>query len=149
RRPVSFLSSARRPPGSSLFPYTTLFRSALLAGGSVGPLGGAKGYGLALMVEVLAAGLTGASWSHEASSFGTNEGGPPNVGQLFIALAPRSTGGERLGERLTGLTARIAEQPGTRLPGDKRHAYRQAAMRDGVEVPQELVTKLRGYARRR
>src|SRR5207248_8042956 len=84
RRPVSFLSSARRPPGSSLFPYTTLFRSALLAGGSVGPLGGAKGYGLALMVDVLAAGLTGASWSHEASSFGTNEGGPPNVGQLFI-----------------------------------------------------------------
>ena len=31
---------------------------ALLAGGSVGPLGGPKGYGLALMVALLAAGLT-------------------------------------------------------------------------------------------
>jgi len=121
---------------------------ALLAGGSVGPLGGAKGYGLALMVDVLAAGLTGASWSHEASSFGTNEGGPPDVGQLFIALAPRSTGGEKLGERLADLTVLIAAQPGARLPGDKRHGHRQAAMRDGVEVPQELVTTLRGYAGR-
>ena len=62
---------------------------ALAAGGSVGPLGGAKGYGLALMVDILAGALTGANWSHEASSFGSNDGGPPAVGQLFIALAPR------------------------------------------------------------
>ncbi len=118
----------------------------MLAGGSVGPLGGAKGYGLALMVDILAAGLTGASWSHEASSFGGNEGGPPDVGQLFIALAPRATGGENLGERLTGLAALIAEQPGARLPGDKRHDHRRAAMRDGLDVPEELVAQLRGYA---
>ena len=104
---------------------------ALLAGGSVGPLGGPKGYGLALMVDILAAGLTGASWSHEASSFGGNEGGPPDVGQLFIALAPRATGGENLGERLAGLAEVIAEQPGARLPGDKRHDHRRAALRDG------------------
>jgi (2R)-3-sulfolactate dehydrogenase (NADP+) len=119
---------------------------ALAAGGSVGPLGGAKGYGLALMVDILAAGLTGSSWSHEASSFGANEGGPPDVGQLFIALAPALTGGEHLGERLSGLASKIAEQPGARLPGDKRHDSRQAADRDGVAVPAELVEKLRGYA---
>ncbi len=122
---------------------------ALLAGGSVGPLGGAKGYGLALMVDILAAGLTGASWSHEASSFATNEGGPPDVGQLFIALAPRLTGGENLGKRLAGLAALIAEQPGARLPGDKRHDHRQAAARNGIDVPEELATKLRDYAGRR
>jgi (2R)-3-sulfolactate dehydrogenase (NADP+) len=121
--------------------------TALLAGGSVGPLGGAKGYGLALMVDILAAGLTGASWSHEASSFGSNEGGPPDVGQLFIALAPRAAGGEHLGERLTGLAALIAEQPGARLPGDKRHDHRQTAIRDGVDVPEDLVTQLEGYAK--
>src|ERR1700690_4220587 len=73
---------------------------ALAAGGSVGPLGGAKGYGLALMVDILAAGLTGSSWSHQASSFGTNEGGPPDVGQLFIALSPLPPGGEQLEVRL-------------------------------------------------
>lgn len=119
---------------------------ALAAGGSVGPLGGAKGYGLAFMVEVLAAGLTGAQWSCEASSFGGNEGGPPGVGQLFIALAPSRTGGEQMGERLSGLAALIAAQPHSRLPGDKRHRHRERAARDGVDVPEELVSVLEGYA---
>jgi (2R)-3-sulfolactate dehydrogenase (NADP+) len=122
--------------------------NALAAGGSVGPLGGAKGYGLALMVDVLAAGLTGASWSHQASSFGTNEGGPPDVGQLFLALAPELTGGARLGERVAELAARITDQPGVRLPGDRRHAHRASAIRSGVDVPDPLVTTLRRYAER-
>jgi (2R)-3-sulfolactate dehydrogenase (NADP+) len=119
---------------------------ALAAGGSVGPLGGAKGYGLALMVDILAGALTGSNWSHEASSFGSNDGGPPAVGQLFIALDPEKTGGERLADRLEELAGRIADQPGARLPGDKRHARRLAAARDGVEVPEELVAKLGAYA---
>jgi len=119
---------------------------ALAAGGSVGPLGGAKGYGLALMVDILAGALTGSNWSHEASSFGTNEGGPPAVGQLFIALSPAKTGGEHMAERLEGLAAEVAAQPGARLPGDKRHQRRKTAEREGVEVPEELVAKLRGYA---
>ncbi len=119
---------------------------ALAAGGSVGPLGGAKGYGLALMVDILAGALTGSNWSHEASSFGSNDGGPPAVGQLFIALDPAKTGGEAVADRLEQLAGRIAEQPGARLPGDKRHAQRLAAARDGVEVPADLVAKLSGYA---
>src|SRR5690349_403336 len=119
---------------------------ALLAGGSVGPLGGAKGYGLALIVDLLAAGLTGASFSYQASSFGTNEGGPPDVGQLFIAFAPNLTGGEAMAERLEQLVGQVEAQPGARLPGDKRHENRRKAERDGVEVPEDLVAKLKGYA---
>lgn len=120
---------------------------ALAAGGSLSPLGGAKGYGLALMVDILAAGLTGANWSHESSSFGTNEGGPPGVGQLFVALSPARTGGERMAERIEELAA-VVEGEGARLPGDKRHALRRAAERDGVEVPEELVAKLQAYAKK-
>ena len=120
---------------------------ALLAGGSVGPLGGAKGYGLALIVDVLAAALTGASFSYQASSFGTNEGGPPDVGQLFIALSPKLTGGEAMGERLEQLVAAVEAQPGARLPGDKRHEHRERAEREGVDVPEDLVAKLKGYAK--
>jgi (2R)-3-sulfolactate dehydrogenase (NADP+) len=120
---------------------------ALLAGGSVGPLGGAKGYGLALIVDVLAAALTGASFSYQASSFGTNEGGPPDVGQLFIALSPKLTGGEAMGERLEELVGAVEAQPGARLPGDKRHDHRQRAEREGVDVPDDLVAKLQGYAK--
>lgn len=120
--------------------------NALAAGGSVGPLGGAKGYGLALMVDILAAGLTGASWSHEASSFGTNEGGPPDVGQLFIALSPTLLGAQHFDQRVSALATVAAAQSGVRLPGDKRHAHRRCAMRGGIEVPDELVATLRTYA---
>jgi (2R)-3-sulfolactate dehydrogenase (NADP+) len=121
---------------------------ALAAGGTMSPLGGAKGYGLALMIEILAAGMTGANWSYAASSFSSNEGGPPGVGQMFIALAPALTGGGNLQERLAELTSRITDQPGARLPGDQRHARRERALADGVDVPEELADSLRGYARR-
>ncbi|HYV88666.1 MAG TPA: Ldh family oxidoreductase, partial [Candidatus Polarisedimenticolia bacterium] len=107
----------------------------------------AKGYGLALIVDVLAAALTGASFSYQASSFGTNEGGPPDVGQLFIALSPKLTGGEAMGERLEELVGAVEAQPGARLPGDKRHDHRQRAEREGVDVPDDLVAKLQGYAK--
>jgi (2R)-3-sulfolactate dehydrogenase (NADP+) len=120
---------------------------ALAAGGSVGPLGGAKGYGLALMVDILAGALTGSNWSHESSSFGGNEGGPPAVGQLFIALSPAKTGGANLPERIEELAAEVEGQ-GARLPGDKRHALRRTAEREGVEVPEELLAKLQGYAKK-
>ena len=120
---------------------------ALLAGGSVGPLGGAKGYGLALIVDLLAAGLTGASFSYQASPFGNNEGGPPDVGQLFIALSPKLTGGEAMAGRLEELVSAVEAQPGARLPGDKRHEARRKAERDGVEVPEDLLAKLKGYAK--
>ncbi len=119
---------------------------ALLAGGSVGPLGGAKGYGLALIVDLLAAGLTGASFSYQASAFGNNQGGPPDVGQLFIALSPKLTGGEAMAGRLEELVAEVEAQPGARLPGDKRHESRRKAEAGGVEVPADLVAKLKGYA---
>ena len=52
------------------------------------PLGDAKGTALALMVELLAAGLTGANYADEASSFLDAEGPPPGTGQFIIAIDP-------------------------------------------------------------
>jgi LDH2 family malate/lactate/ureidoglycolate dehydrogenase len=47
------------------------------------------------------------------------------------------------------LATLIADQSGARLPGDKRHDHRRAAARNGIDVPEELATKLRDYAGRR
>lgn len=140
RVPATWLLDAQGVP--------TTDPQALSAGGSMSPLGGAKGYGLALMIEILSAGLTGANWSYAASSFGTNEGGPPGVGQLFIAFAPALIAGGQMHERLADLTTRITAQPGARLPGERRHEARRHALRDGVEVPEDLMASLSGYAQR-
>ena len=115
---------------------------AALAGSMV-PLGDAKGAALALMVEILTAGLTGSHLAFEASSFFTAEGDPPCVAQLFLLLDPdRFAGAGVFAERLETLAAAILGQPGTRLPGERRLLHRQQADRVGVVVPAALLRDL-------
>lgn len=108
--------------------------------GSIAPAGGHKGAALALMVEILAAGLTGARFSHQASSLGDDLGGPPRLGQTLIAIDPGQPG---LAARIEGLLADMATQPGVRIPGDRRHANRARARAEGVEVDDALLAQLR------
>lgn len=117
---------------------TTDARAALA--GSIAPAGGHKGGALALMVEVLAAGLTGAHFSHEASSLGDDLGGPPRLGQTLIAIAPGSAG---FAGRIEGLLADMAAEPGVRIPGDRRHANRRRIEAEGVAVDAALMGQLR------
>src|ERR1043166_8883550 len=61
--------------------------------GTMLPLGDAKGTALVLMVELLAAGLTGANFATDASSFLDDRGPPPGTGQLIVAFDPAALGG--------------------------------------------------------
>ena len=88
--------------------------------GSMLPIGDAKGSALALMVEVLAAGLTDSNFGFEASSFLDAEGDSPGVGQLIIAIDPCFFSGDSFDERIETIISSILEQPSTRLPGSKR-----------------------------
>jgi (2R)-3-sulfolactate dehydrogenase (NADP+) len=115
--------------------------------GTVAPLGGYKGTGLALMVEILAAGLTGANWSHAVTPMGTKEGPPPGLGQLFLAIAPERLEMPSFTVPLEAMLTEMLAEDGVRVPGDRRHAARARAERDGVTVPSTLLDKLKGYAR--
>jgi (2R)-3-sulfolactate dehydrogenase (NADP+) len=114
--------------------------------GTVAPLGGYKGAVLALMVEILAAGLTGASWSHAVTPLTVREGPPPDLGQLFLALAPERLGAPSFIKRLEEMLMEMLTEEGVRVPGDRRHAARARAEHEGVGVPAALIEKLRGYA---
>jgi len=116
--------------------------------GTVAPLGGYKGTGLALMVEILAAGLTGANWSYAVTPMGTNEGAPPGLGQLFLAFAPERLGEPSFSSRLEAMLMEMLAEEGVRVPGDRRHAARARAEREGVTVPSVLIEELKGYADR-
>ncbi len=109
---------------------------AALAGTMV-PLGDAKGTALALMVELLAAGLTGANYAAEASSFLDAQGPPPGTGQLIIAFDPDAFDGGLA--HFARLAAMIEAQPGARLPGARRLAARAEAQRDGLSVGDALL----------
>ncbi|MDH3700835.1 MAG: Ldh family oxidoreductase [Alphaproteobacteria bacterium] len=114
--------------------------------GTMLPLGDAKGAQLVLMVEILAAALTGSQFGYEASSFFTGEGDPPHVGQFLIAIDPALFSRRVFADRLEDLLAAILDQPGTRLPGLRRYELREAAARDGVELPQALYDELQELA---
>lgn len=111
---------------------------AALAGTMV-PLGDAKGATLAMMVEILAAALVGAHFGFQASSFLDAAGGPPDTGQLILAIDPHAMGGHWFDERMRALVHAIEAQEGTRLPGVRRLTLRAKARAEGIEMPEELL----------
>jgi (2R)-3-sulfolactate dehydrogenase (NADP+) len=110
---------------------------AALAGTMIA-LGDAKGAALALMVEVLAAALVGTHLAFEASSFLDDKGGPPQTGQLMIAIDPLGFGHSSFAERMQVLAQAIESQDGARLPGARRLAVREKAKREGLSVSDEI-----------
>jgi (2R)-3-sulfolactate dehydrogenase (NADP+) len=109
--------------------------------GTMLPFGEAKGTALALMVELLAAGLTGASFAAEASSFLDDQGGPPDTGQLIIAIDPQAFGGHPI-KRFGVLARMIEDQPGARLPGRRRLALREKARVEGLAIPDAVLKQI-------
>ncbi|MBL8571831.1 MAG: Ldh family oxidoreductase [Phreatobacter sp.] len=119
---------------------TTDAKSALK--GTMIPMGDAKGAALVLMVEILAAALTGANFGYEASSFFDDKGGPPRVGQFFLLIDPGKFAGDGFGARVEVLAQAILTESGTRLPGERRLKLRAKAQADGIEIPDALHADL-------
>jgi (2R)-3-sulfolactate dehydrogenase (NADP+) len=92
------------------------------------------------MVELLAAGLSGANYAAEASSFLDAEGPPPGTGQLIVALDADAFGAAR--DRFARLAAAVAAEPGARLPGSRRLAAHAKARRDGLAVSEALLAEI-------
>jgi (2R)-3-sulfolactate dehydrogenase (NADP+) len=117
-------------------------------GGALLPIGGAKGGALALMIEIMAAALTGSAYGWEASSFFDDKGGPPNMGHVLIALDPLRLSAGGYDARMTTLVEAIAAEPGARLPGTRRLVNRRRAAAEGVAVPAALHAEIRALAGR-
>jgi (2R)-3-sulfolactate dehydrogenase (NADP+) len=94
------------------------------------------------MVELLTAGMTGANYATEASSFFDDKGPPPGTGQLIIAFDPVAIGGEASLSRFGALAGMIEQQAGARLPGARRRQNREAAQRDGLRIDESLLAEI-------
>ena len=101
--------------------------------GSMLPIGGAKGYLLALVVEILAAALIGNNFSYQSSSFFDDVGKPPGVGQFILAINPLRINPD-FNLHIEGLCAAIMQQPGTRLPGVNKNKDFSKSRKQGVAV---------------
>jgi LDH2 family malate/lactate/ureidoglycolate dehydrogenase len=90
--------------------------SEVLRAGALLPLGGTeatagyKGYGLAMMVDVLTGVLAGANFGSRVVPFSTTRG-PSDLGQLFLAIAPASLGGDDFEKRMEALCEELVQAP--------------------------------------
>ncbi|MCW4116070.1 Ldh family oxidoreductase [Aurantimonas sp. MSK8Z-1] len=110
--------------------------------GTMVPSGDAKGAALAMMVEMLAAGLTGANYATQASSLFDDQGPPPGLGHLIIAIDPAAVGGAGAVERFAAMAEMIAAEPGARVPGRRGLAARRRAAAEGIEVEDEVLAAI-------
>ncbi len=108
--------------------------------------GGYKGAGIAMMVEILAAGLSGGELSYEADEQYTGHGGPTHNGHLVIAMDPSAFGADTFIDRIESLFERILDDEGARLPGDRRLANRARIPKEGAVLPAKLVAEVRALA---
>ncbi|MEW6399199.1 MAG: Ldh family oxidoreductase [Bacillota bacterium] len=108
------------------------------------PFGGAKGYGLSLVVEVLCGVLSGARLSHRVRGL-EDTTGPGGAGHFLMALdvatfAPAEEFRQRM-EELVGLIKACPALPGVDevyLPGEIESQAERKHRTEGISVPAEL-----------
>jgi (2R)-3-sulfolactate dehydrogenase (NADP+) len=114
--------------------------------GTMVPAGGYKGVGSALLVEVMAACLSGATLGLHASPFSGTAGGPPKTGQGFIAIDPRFASGGAFAERITALVAAFTAEPKAHLPGAGRRIRRARLAKRGIPVDPAIHAQAKALA---
>ena len=117
------------------------------------PLGGYKGYGLALMVEVLCGVLAGAGVREGVGELYGAETAPQDTGHFHLAIDPeRTVGRDRFAAVLEGLLGElraIAPSPGfdeVLVAGDPEERARAERERSGVPVEPALWSTLRALS---
>ncbi|MBV4504310.1 Ldh family oxidoreductase [Pseudomonas sp. BW13M1] len=119
---------------------------AILEGGALLPFGEHKGSALSMMVELLAAALTGGNFSWEFDWSGHPGAKTPWTGQLIIVIDPSKAEGERFALRSRELVGQMQAAGLTRMPGERRYREREVAGREGVALSEREWGELRGLA---
>lgn len=120
--------------------------------GMLAPLGGAKGFALALVVEAMSGALVGPALSADVTDMfrPAQAGTPQRIGHLVISLKPSTLdveGGKAAQARFDELARRI-EAAGGRLPGSRRVLPDEIDPQAVVILPAQLEVELGVWAER-
>lgn len=102
--------------------------------------GGERGANVALMVEVLSAGLSGANWSVDAPPFARGAEGP-GTGMFVLAIDPEVFG-PGFDTRMQSQIGRLAGDYGVHIPGLAKAAARRKSTDHGISVPHEIYRRI-------
>ncbi|MEL7543891.1 MAG: Ldh family oxidoreductase [Pseudomonadota bacterium] len=98
--------------------------------GSLVSTGGYKGWGFGLMVELLAAGMTGGVVSRDVAPLKAPDGPPHDLGQFYLLIDPDASGAFQ--DRLAQVIEGVARDEGARMPGQNKPHADPVELEDGV-----------------
>jgi ureidoglycolate dehydrogenase (NAD+) len=118
------------------------------------PLGGHKGSGLSMAVDLLSGVLSGARFLTDVVSWVDNATEPQGAGHFFLLIDPaRLIGREAYAAAMARFRQLIKQTPAADpaapvlLPGERELARRARALEHGVELPAALLAELRAAPR--
>jgi LDH2 family malate/lactate/ureidoglycolate dehydrogenase len=118
------------------------------------PIGDYKGYGLSLMVGLLAGTLNQAAFGREVIDFVKEPGKATNTGHAIVALSVEAFGPAAVFKRQVDAAVRAMRNaprlPGVEriwLPGEQSHRKRQDRTKNGIPMPKPLRDSLTAAAR--
>jgi len=118
------------------------------------PIGDYKGYGLSLMVGLLAGTLNQAAFGREVVDFVKEPGKATNTGHAIVALSVEAFGLAAVFKRQVDAAVRAMRNaqrlPGVEriwLPGEQSHLKRQDRTKNGIPMPKPLRDSLAAAAR--
>lgn len=117
--------------------------------GSLLPLGGAKGYALALAIEIMCGVLTGASFGKQVQNLYLDHHGHADVGHFFILLDPKKfLPLEQYYVLINQLLYELKQIPLAKgyneilYPGERRRREEKKRLRHGIPLPKEIHAEL-------
>ena len=122
--------------------------------GALLPVGGHKGYGLALLIETLSAILTGAAVASQVLSWSFGDSSQPtDHGAAFLAIhIDAMMPGPQFQERVARTIGEIRQAPKAKgaeriyLPGEMEWEKRERALAEGIDLPEDVASSLRRLA---
>jgi LDH2 family malate/lactate/ureidoglycolate dehydrogenase len=122
--------------------------------GAVLPVGGAKGYGISFMIDILCGVLTGAGFGKYVNNMYENWEEPQNVGHVFIAVdishfMPLELFEARMEQYIREIK-KEPKAPGVEeilIPGEIEHRRTLELKRSGILLPEKLALELEAIGR--
>jgi LDH2 family malate/lactate/ureidoglycolate dehydrogenase len=147
-------TGAEIPPGWAMDENgkeTTNPKAAL--NGALLPIGGAKGYALAMAIELMCGVLSGAAYGPHVNNLYQDGDGPANVGHCFILLdiaawMPIDEYFDIINQFLLEVkhVPPAADSPGIYYPGERRSSRYAERIEQGLHISGEVAAELRQLA---
>ena len=117
------------------------------------PIGGPKGYGLAMAIGLIAGTLNGAVFGKDVVNFTKETATPTNTGQFVAAISISAFGDvgafKQTVDQIFGTFRESQAFPGhppVRIPGQNRNEIRQSREKNGIPLHPNLVSALNEIA---